>query len=65
VRVPISFAIPFPFLLKGAHVHFQGEANFTDFDEAGPGTVGCAAPAGAVAERNDPPGDIPPIAGRV
>jgi hypothetical protein len=39
--VPISFSIPLPAKLKAAEVHWQGEANFEDFDGAGAEEVGC------------------------
>jgi len=39
--VPISFSIPLSAKLTAAAVHWQGEANFEDFDEAGAEEVGC------------------------
>jgi len=39
--VPISFAIPLAAKLTSAQVHWQDEANFEDFDGAGPEEVGC------------------------
>jgi hypothetical protein len=57
ISVPISFSIPLPTAAEGggpldaAHVHFQEEANFSDFDEGGTGTEGC---------KGTPAAPIPP-----
>ncbi len=42
---PISFTIPLEVGMPANHVHYQSEANFEDFDEGEPETVGC--PSGA------------------
>jgi hypothetical protein len=59
----ISFPVSLPFNLKAAHVHFETEENFSDFDGEGAGTAGCKAglknPAGtAAAETLNPPGEL-------
>ena len=41
VIVTLSFPIALPTSLDATKVHFQSEANFTDFDEGGPETIGC------------------------
>jgi hypothetical protein len=41
IRVPLSFPIWLGAALAGTNVHWQEEANFTDFDEAGAGEIGC------------------------
>ncbi len=62
--VPISFPVSFPFNLAAAHVHFQTEANFEDFDESGPSEVGCLGsllnPGGTAsgATTPNPPGEL-------
>jgi hypothetical protein len=52
----ISFPVQFPFALKAAHVHFQTDPNFADFDEAGPGTLGCDGTSVKVPKA--PPGEL-------
>jgi hypothetical protein len=47
VRAVISFSIPLVAALDGSHVHISNQANFADFDEAGPGTTGCTGSAAA------------------
>ena len=49
VRVPISFSIPLGAALAPTNVHWQEEANFADFDEGGPETIGCTGTAAAPA----------------
>jgi hypothetical protein len=44
VRASLSFPIPLAVGLNAAHVHWQEEANFEDFDGAGPETIGCVNP---------------------
>jgi hypothetical protein len=46
VYTPISFTIPLAAALDKEHTHFQTQANFADFDEAGPETVGCKGTGG-------------------
>lgn len=41
VFVPISFPIPLAGTLGESEVHFATDANFSDFDGAGPATAGC------------------------
>jgi hypothetical protein len=57
----LSFTIPLAAPLDGAHVHYSTEANFTDFDEGEPETVGCkgtavapTAPSGHLCVYNGP-----------
>ena len=51
----ISFPIPLAAVLDSSHVHYSTEANFADFDQAGPGTVGCA---GTTAVPTAPSGNL-------
>lgn len=46
VYAPVSFSIPLGASLPGTSVHHSGQANFGDFDEGGPETVGCVGTAG-------------------
>jgi len=41
--VPISFSVPLPEPIAESWIHFESEANFTDFDGAGPQSIGCKA----------------------
>jgi hypothetical protein len=41
--VPISFSVPLPEPIAESYIHFQSEANFSDFDGAGPQSIGCKA----------------------
>jgi hypothetical protein len=45
--IGLPFSIPLAAALDGEHVHTFKESNFTDFDEAGPGTEGCKGSAAA------------------
>ncbi len=55
IRVPLSFAIPTATAFAAGNVHWQEEANFTDFDGVGDGTVGCA---GGTAAPSAPSGHL-------
>jgi hypothetical protein len=46
-RAVISFSIPLAAALDGSHVHVSNQANFSDFDEGGAGTIGCTGSAAA------------------
>jgi hypothetical protein len=41
VLAPISFQNRLTEGLEASEVHFEADADFTDFDEGGPGTIGC------------------------
>jgi hypothetical protein len=59
VFVALTFPIPLSTKLGEAKVHWEGEANFGDFDGAGPETVGCVPPDGAsVAAPYAPSGNL-------
>jgi hypothetical protein len=45
VLTNITFNVPLAAALDASHVHWAEEANFADFDEGGPGTIGCTGSA--------------------
>jgi hypothetical protein len=55
VYVALSFPIKLLTTLSASKVHFESEANFSDFDEAGSETIGCE---GTTAEPKAPKGNL-------
>jgi hypothetical protein len=58
VFVPISFPVQLAKVLTSAHVHYSTDPNFTDFDEAGEGTIGCKSGLSNYISPTAPAGEL-------